>query len=192
MAAVKASFGFKPSRSLGGVFNPAMRRFAVLATGVRPMFVGDPVVLLSSNVVRTVTPTIAVTAVIGVVGQLLDTNQKPLVFSQPLRGPFLPIGTAGYADVYTDPNNIYWSATDATAAVVNQFAFVTAAGSATQNNQVGRSPLCIAYATGTAVSSTEYPFQIIGPAAEQRDALVNPDWTEGVEVIIARSNYVRA
>ncbi len=182
MAALKAPFGFKPSRSQNGNFNPATRRYHCDLGAVFP---GDPVTLVSG--LNVAVPT-TVQAVLGIVAQCLDSNQKPLVFSQPTRGPFLPSGTAGFVDVYTDPSNIYWVATAATAdgTHVGLWASVTALGSGTANNRAGRSPrgVQLANAAATAATAEGLKFKIIGPSPLQRDYLTQADWTEGVEVTL--------
>src|SRR5574338_1308407 len=142
MAALRQPFGFVPSRSLTGPFDPTTRRYPVQVNGTyarHPVFKGSPVVSVTAAVGVMQMSTVASAAeppVTGVVAQVLDTNQKPLVFSQPTRGPMLLASAAGYVDVYTNPLNIYWVATDLTAAGsnVNACVGVTALGSATQNN----------------------------------------------------------
>lgn len=197
MVAVRAPFGFKPNRNvLGGTFNPTTVRYRVLGTGrSNSVFPGDPVVRISGMEVRPLVSPVTASNVdryVGIVAQCLDTNQKPLVFSQPTRGPFLPPATAGFVDVYTDKNNTYWAATDATAspAVVGTFAIVTAASSGTFNNLVGRSPLCINVADVSATAVATHAFFVIGPSMTQRDHLTQNDWTDGVEVRFASSNVL--
>jgi hypothetical protein len=191
MSALKAPFGFKPLRSLVGNFNPATRRYFLEGTGGRGAFSGDVVTHTSGNNVSVIaTSANNVQTVLGVISQVLDTNQKPLVFSLPLRGPFLPGSTNGFADVFIDPSNTYWVATDATApnTIVDAFVQVTAASSGAANNAVGRSSFAIAITGASAATkSLTHSWRVLGPAPEQRDYLVNADWTEGVEVVLART-----
>jgi hypothetical protein len=180
MAAVRKPFGFKPSRSLNGNFNPRTNRYTADTGGLFP---GDPVTLVSGlnvSIATTATP------VLGIVAQCLDTNQKPLVFSQPTRGPFLPPSTAGFVDVYIDPDNVYWIATATTALAthVGLWAKVSALGSANANNRVGRSPIGLQLADAAASSAGVLPWKILGPSPMQRDYLTQADWVEGVEVVL--------
>src|SRR6266511_191129 len=193
MAALKAPFGFKPSRNLHGVFNPATRRYPIETNavgGVRPVVVVDPEKFSSGNNVRVVQipATVANPLPLGVIMQGLDANQKPLVFSQPTKGPFLAAAAVGFVDVYTDTDNIYWVATDLTApnTNVNACVLATALSSAGGNNAVGRSPFGVQLGTDTSATN-ERPWRIIGAAPQTRDYLMNADWVDGVEVILANA-----
>lgn len=178
MAAVRKPFGFKPSRSSNGNFNPATRRYQT-AGG---LFAGDPVTVVSGVAAI---PTTA-QAVMGVVAGLLDTNQKPLVFNQPTRGPFLPPSTAGFADVYIDKSNIYVVATDTTATntIINTWVDASALSSANTNNRSGRSPYGVQVANALASGGAANSWFVLGPAPAQRDHLTQADWVEGVEVML--------
>lgn len=182
MAAVRAPFGFKPSRSRSGVFNPATRRYQQSAGGTRPIFPGDAVTLVSGLAVL-----VATTAqdVLGVVAQCLDSNQKPLVFSQPANGPILFATDAGFVDVYSDNNNIYWAATDVTANAlsVGTWVQVSALSSTNANNRSGRCPVGIQVADTSVTASGTRHWKIVGPSPMQRDYLTQADWVEGVEVV---------
>src|SRR6266498_2635216 len=166
MAAVRAPFGFKPSRNLHGNFNPMTRRYPIdvgAIGGVRPVFTGDPVTFVTSNSVRIVQipATVANPLPLGVIMQVLDANQKPLVFSLPVKGPFLLPAVAGFVDVYIDPDNIYWVATDLTASVphVNACVLATALSSGNSNNLIGRSPFGMQLGVDTSATN-ERPWRI--------------------------------
>lgn len=197
MVAVKAPFGFKPSRSLNGNFNPATRRYPIQANGTyarHALYVGSPVCLVTSavgHVQLAAVASAAEPAPIGVVAGLLDTNQRPLTFSLPTRGPVALPSAAGFADVYVDQGNIYWVSTDTTAAGANVGACVgvSAYGSAHANVATGRSPIGIVLGTDTSATRAR-PWRIVGPSPTQRDFNENADWTDGVEVVLAFGGYL--
>ncbi len=192
MTALRQPFGFKPMRSLTGSFNPATRRFAINAPN--ETYIGDPVVLVTGQNVQRMHLKVGVTAgdgaitPVGIVAGLLDANQKPLVFTQPLRGPVLLASAAGFADVYIDPNNTYWVATNisASAGCIGTVVGISAFGSSHANVAVGRSPIGVEITTG--VTAVGYlPFKVLGPSPTQRDAILTydaGDWVDGVEVVM--------
>ncbi len=198
MAALKAPFGFKPCRNItGGTFNPTTVRHRVDgASGVqRAIFTGDAVVVASGNTVTPVACSVDNAQItLGVVMQCLDANQKPLVFSQPIRGPYLPAGTSGFVDVYIDNSNTYIVATDASATpvVMNRFVGYAADASAGATNlAVGRSAFAVTMTSATQAMSLTHPWRVVGPNLVTRDYLTNQDWVDGLEVILAK-NLVNA
>lgn len=194
MVALRAPFGFKPSRNLVGPFDPSTRRFPLQTSGTyarHPVFIGSPVVFVTAAVGVMQMSTVGSAAepnVAGIVMQVLDSNQKPLTHSQPTRGPFVLSSAAGFVDIYTNPLNLYWVATDVTAngTHINACVGVTALSSANANNRSGRSPFGLTLGTDTSATVSR-PFRVIGPSAIQRDYLDlgNDQWVEGVEVVIA-------
>ena len=114
-----APFGFAPVRNMAAGGDLPTRLYRVTATGnTQGLFIGDPVRFNSSGlgVVRLSANAAANTRCLGVVAQMFDENGRPLTFSQPTRGPFLPSGTAGWAEVYDSQQITFICQADASAA----------------------------------------------------------------------------
>ena len=188
--------GFVPLRSLGGPVSFTTRRYRVSSGNTTSIFPGDAVRLLADGQVRRVrtsAATVAELGVLGVVRNVLNSNGRPLTFSQPTNGPFLNASTAGYVDVYDDPDIVYQvnGTTSASAAYMGRFCRVTAA---TYNSAAGISGLRIETADVTS-SAVGHQFQIIGIAPSERIGSLTVDGesvsSADLEVRIANHTYRR-
>ena len=130
--------GFVPYRHLSGAVNPSTRRYRTHANNKKPIFVNDLVVLVSGSAATAgfgvdrytvgIDTTLGAGTILGVVQGILDSNRKPLVFSQPTRGPYLQAATDGYLDVIVDPHQTYLAMVDGTASalMIGRYVGVTA------------------------------------------------------------------
>lgn len=169
--------GFVPSRHLNGGSHFRSHRYPVNASAATGLFMGDPC-YLSAGYVKPITTDDLNQKILGVIKACYASNQKPLTFSQPTRGPFLQASTAGWVDVYDDPGIVYRVQADATAsqADVGKTVDVTASGGG--NTATGYSRMEIDISTASAASEGSLnPFQIVGVAPNELDRV---DGTPGV------------
>ena len=155
--------GFVPCRKLGGGA-AITRTFPVSAATNEAYFLGDAVIASTTGKVRPLkVGTPLATRPLGVIVGLLDQNSKPLVFSQPTRGPYLTSGTPGYALVNCDPNQTYVAefGGNANDAVVFGGCKVTAGAPSTATGLSGM------LLDGTVITTADAQFRIIGLAPEQ-------------------------
>lgn len=161
--------GFQPARHLtGGQIRT--RRMFVSATA-RSIAVGDAVRLNPSGegIIALSADATPVTPVIGVVAALYDTSNKPLTFSQPNRGPYLPALTGGFADVVDDPEVTFIVQADASVDQndIGKFVSVTAAVDVV-NTAAGTSKMQVKMST---VDTSVRQFQILGIAPNESAGL---------------------
>lgn len=174
--------GFLPYRNLAGKVDHSTRRYRTRALNVTPLFVNDLVVLVSGATGSGVTSfrpaidgTAAAAAPLGVVQGLYDSNKKPLVFSQPNKGPYLNAATDGYVDVIVDPHTTYLVNVNGTAsaAMFGRFGVVdvTAMGTATGISNMGLSittsntnVVALTSANNSTPVDGTYPVLILGVA----------------------------
>lgn len=167
-----APFGFAPVRNMAAGGDLPTRLYRVTATGnTQGLFIGDPVRFNSSGlgVVRLSANALANTRCLGVVAQMFDENGRPLTFSQPTRGPFLPSGTAGWAEVYDSQQITFICQADASAAetLIGQYVSLTATSNG-GNTAAGTS--IIQLAVGSADTSVK-TFQVLGVAPTESRGL---------------------
>lgn len=157
--------GLVYAKNLGGHVHPKMGRYPVSADNPTRIFIGDPVFMTASGVIRVIDVS-GVSAQerppVGVVAAIADSNEKPLTHNLPGTGQFLAASTAGFVDLYDDPDALFVAALDATATqnTIGQFVRVTA-GSA--NTAVGRSGFAVKFAEATG-SSIGHFFRIVDMA----------------------------
>lgn len=96
--------GFKPGRPY---MYDQCRTFNVSLNVSQQLGIGDPVALANGLVVPATAGNNPDLPGFGVVVGLLQSNGRPLTFSQPTRGPYLTSGMAGQAIVMSDPNMSY-------------------------------------------------------------------------------------
>lgn len=105
--------GFHPAFNIGvgdGVFQTHM--YKVSADNASALFPGHIVSYNAAGGVESYQTADASTAAtqrgaLGVVAAVLDTNGKPLTFSQPTKGPYLDASTGGYVMVYDHPDAVF-------------------------------------------------------------------------------------
>ena len=139
------------------------RVYRVTATGnTHGIFINDPVRFNPNGlgVVRVSANAIATTRMLGSVQEMFDDNGRPLTFSQPTRGPFLPAGTSGWAAVHDSDTTTFIIQADASAAetLVGKYVTLTAVSQA-GNTATGVS--LIQAAVGTADTSVKM-LQVVG------------------------------
>jgi hypothetical protein len=96
--------GFQATRNYS---NDACRTYPVTLSTDQPLGINAAVAMANGTVVPVTAGQNPALAGLGVVVGLLDSNKKPLTFSQPTRGPYLTSAQTGFAIVLTDPNMTY-------------------------------------------------------------------------------------
>jgi len=96
--------GFTPTRVYS---NDACRTYPVTLSTNQPLAIGAAVAMNNGTVVPVTAGQNPASPGLGVVVGVLDSNGKPLTFSQPTRGPYLTSGATGFAIVLHDPNMTY-------------------------------------------------------------------------------------
>lgn len=96
--------GFTPTRLYT---NDACRTYPVTLSTNQPLAINAAVAMANGTCVPVTAGQSPALAGLGVVVGLLDSNGKPLTFSQPTRGPYLTSGASGFAIVLVDPNMTY-------------------------------------------------------------------------------------
>ena len=170
--------------------------YRVTASGnTQGIFINDPVRFNSAGlgVIRLSSNAAANTRCLGVVAEVFDENGRPLTFSQPGRGPFLPASTAGWAAVYDSQQVTFMCQADASAAetLVGQYVSLTAATNG--NTAAGTSVMQIRAASADTSVKT---FQVLGLAPTEARGLGsvanNAAWGNAyidLEVRIALHSY---
>lgn len=174
-----APFGLSPVRNMAAGGDLPTRLYRVTATGnTQGLFIGDPVRFNPSGpgVIRVSAAggaggggVAANTRCLGVVAQMFDENGRPLTFSQPTRGPFLPASTPGWAEVYDSQQITFICQADASAAetLIGQYVSLTATSNG-GNTAAGTS--IIQLAVGSADTSVK-TFQVLGVAPTESRGL---------------------
>lgn len=194
-----APFGLAAIRNRdGGALRTKLYR--VTATGnTHGIFIGDPVGLNGSGlgIVRVSSNAIATTKILGAVSEVFDENGRPLTFSQPTRGPFLPASTAGWAAVYDSQATSFIIQADASCAetIVGQYVSLTAVSQA-GNTAAGTSKI---QARVASADTSVKMLQVIGIAPNEQRGLgsfaLNSGWGNtqiDLEVRIALHTFTSA
>ena len=191
-----APYGLQAIRNKAAGTTLRTKLYRVTATGnTQGIFINDPVRFNSAGlgVIRLSSNAAANTRCLGVVAEVFDENGRPLTFSQPGRGPFLPASTAGWAAVYDSQQVTFMCQADASAAetLVGQYVSLTAATNG--NTAAGTSVMQIRAASGDTSVKT---FQVIGLAPTEARGLGtvanNAAWGNAyidLEVRIALHSY---
>ncbi len=191
-----APYGLQAIRNKAAGTTLRTKLYRVTASGnTQGIFINDPVRFNSAGlgVIRLSSNAAANTRCLGVVSEVFDENGRPLTFSQPSRGPFLPASTAGWAAVYDSQQVTFMCQADASAAetLVGQYVSLTAATNG--NTAAGTSVMQIR--AGSADTSVK-TFQVIGLAPTEARGLGtvanNAAWGNAyidLEVRIALHSY---
>lgn len=185
--------GFVPHKHIAGNAAFVTRRYHVSSNNSTAIFAGDPVELNVNGHVQVI-DTSGVSAnelpILGIVGQVLDVNQRPLTHNLPSTGNFLNASTEGYVDVYDDPGIIFLVNVDATGKQADIGMFIqTTAGSA--NSSAGISGFQLKGSTAVA-SSVGHRFQVMRVGSNQLDGVDSFDGTfQDYEVRIANHQWNR-
>lgn len=158
-----APFGLSPVRNAGAGSDLPTRMYRVTATGnTQGLFIGDPVRFNPNGlgIARISGNAAANTRCLGVVAQMFDDNGRPLTFSQPTRGPFLPASTSGWAAVYDSSQITFICQIDGSAAetLIGQYVSLTAA---TNGGNTAAGTSIIQLRAGSADTSIK-TFQVVG------------------------------
>ena len=173
--------GFVPLRHLHGNVSFQTRRYEVSAGNPTRLFPGDPVKLVDGMIRRVNTSAVGSALeppILGVVRTLYNSVGRPLTFNQPTAGPTLNGSTAGFADIYDDPDITFIvnATTSVSANQIGQFVRTTAA---TANTAAGISGFRIE-STDTTASAVSHRWQIMGVSPEHRIGLATETGQEGV------------
>jgi hypothetical protein len=191
-----APYGLQAIRNKAAGNTLRTKLYRVTASGnTQGIFINDPVRFNSAGlgVIRLSSNAAANTRCLGVVAEVFDENGRPLTFSQPGRGPFLPASTAGWAAVYDSQQVTFMCQADASAAetLVGQYVSLTAATNG--NTAAGTSVMQIRAASGDTSIKT---FQVLGLAPTEARGLGtvanNAAWGNAyidLEVRIALHSY---
>lgn len=191
-----APYGLQAIRNKAAGNTLRTKLYRVTASGnTQGIFINDPVRFNSAGlgVIRLSSNAAANTRCLGVVAEVFDENGRPLTFSQPGRGPFLPASTAGWAAVYDSQQVTFMCQADASAAetLVGQYVSLTAATNG--NTAAGTSVMQIRAASADTSVKT---FQVLGLAPTEARGLGtvanNAAWGNAfidLEVRIALHSY---
>ena len=191
-----APYGLQAIRNKAAGNTLRTKLYRVTASGnTQGMFINDPVRFNTAGlgVIRLSSNAAANTRCLGVVAEVFDENGRPLTFSQPGRGPFLPASTAGWAAVYDSQQVTFMCQADASAAetLVGQYVSLTAATNG--NTAAGTSVMQIRAASADTSVKT---FQVLGLAPTEARGLGtvanNAAWGNAfidLEVRIALHSY---
>lgn len=191
-----APYGLQAIRNKAAGTTLRTKLYRVTASGnTQGIFINDPVRFNSAGlgVIRLSSNAAANTRCLGVVAEVFDENGRPVTFSQPSRGPFLPASTAGWAAVYDSQQVTFMCQADASAAetLVGQYVSLTAATNG--NTAAGTSVMQIRAASGDTSVKT---FQVLGLAPTEARGLGtvanNAAWGNAfidLEVRIALHSY---
>lgn len=197
--ATNSPFGLRPARHLAGG-QIRTKRYTVTASGnvagiaigdaVRHNTAGDGIAKVSGDVTKDI-------PILGAVTALYDSNNKPLTFSQPTRGPYLLAAVAGFADVADDPSTVFVIQSDATVAAGDFGKFVGLSALTTGvNTAAGTSTMQAKWST---IDTSVAQLQVLG-VAKNEDSQFGTANLEGnlntvssrfakVEVLIANHIY---
>ena len=187
--AIQNPQGFIPKGHLHGVVSHRQRLYPTRGSNNHTLMVGDPIHVDSSasrNIQKWPPGTVSAgsTRPIGVIVGLFDANKRPLTHYQPGRNPVIDPTTTAWVAINDDPFstfNVEYEA-PATAAAVGQYVSTTVN---VGNTALGRSGMKIT-ADLTASASISHPFQIIGIADQEDDAITSgASANNDIEVIIA-------
>lgn len=191
-----APYGLQAIRNKAAGNTLRTKLYRVTASGnTQGIFINDPVRFNSAGlgVIRLSSNAAANTRCLGVVAEVFDDNGRPLTFSQPNRGPFLPASTSGWAAVYDSQQVTFMCQADASAAetLVGQYVSLTAATNG--NTAAGTSVMQIRAASADTSVKT---FQVLGLAPTEARGLGtvanNAAWGNAfidLEVRIALHSY---
>jgi hypothetical protein len=203
--ATNAPFGLRPARHLAGgqvrtkrytVTNSGAVALIAIGSPVRHNPNGDGIAIVSSDVAKDV-------PILGAVTALYDANGRPMTFSQPTRGPYLPpsgsntSGVYGYADVADDPNTVFIAQIDATVLAGDFGKFCTGTCATTGvNTAAGTSVMLLKRST---IDTSVAQYQVLGIAHNESTGfgttilegnLGGPDANNAkVDVLIANHIY---
>ena len=174
--------GFVPIRNLGGNVSFQTHRYRLSAANPRRLFPGDPIRMYADGQIRTVNVSgvgsVTQQPILGVIRTLYNSTGRPLTFNQPTAGPTLDGSTAGFADVYDDPDIVFLvnATTSVSASQIGMFVRTTAA---TANTAAGISGFRVE-SVDTTASAVSHQWQILGVSPEQRVGLATEEGFEGV------------
>lgn len=157
--------GFVPTRSITGAQTFRQSLYPVSANYGTGLFIGDPIVLSGGR--AQVWTTAAAASFVGIATAFYDSNKKPLTFSQPGRGPYLPPSTGGFVSVVDDPNVTFTVelAVSAGPSVVGQVILLEASAG---NTATGVSRY---FAAGVTASDTSSNFRVVAISPNELDGL---------------------
>ena len=177
-----APYGLRPIRNMaGGNAGQRARVYRVTATGnTHGIFVGDPIKFnaLGLGISRQSSNAVPTQRMLGVATEMWDENGRPLTFSQPTRGPFLPAGVAGWAAVVDSQMVTFICQADASAAetMVGQYVSLTAV---TQGGNTASGQSIIQIKASSADTSVKF-LQVIGISPTEQKGLgsfaLNSGW----------------
>lgn len=188
-------FGFKAARHLFGQNTFQTGVFTVDDNNPKAIWIGQAVTLASGKVVEhTSTST---TPILGVVkATYTSTKNRPRTFSQPTSGPFIPMSTRAFVEVYTDPNIVFEVVANSAASDANIGHLCEIVASPSGNNKTGISDMQISQTTmaaQTSVNNQTLPFRVVGLAMRER-APAGAGYADRqvIEVVIHDHVYRRA
>ena len=163
-------FGLKAARHLFGQNTFQTGVFTVDDNNPKAIWMGQAVALASGKVVEhTSTST---SPILGVVKACYTgTKNRPRTFSQPDNGPFIPMSTRAFVEVYTDPFIVYEVVGDSAAsdASIGQLCEIVASPSG--NPKTGISDMQMdtsTMAAQTSANNQTLPFRVVGLAMRER------------------------
>lgn len=161
--------GFEPLNRTGGPAGSTTHRYRVSANNPTTLFVGDPVKLFSGELRKIDTSGMSAGApgCVGVVAAIYNSNGRPFTHNLPATPHTIPASTAGYADVYDDPSQLFLVNGDSALnqGQIGQFVRVTAGAGTTA---MGTSGISIKLTDATAANVAAHQFRIMGLGPNER------------------------
>jgi len=173
-------FGFRPVRNLNGNNVFQSNKYPVNATNLAPIYIGDPVAVVSGSVVA-----VSIDATRPVLGVCKATyrgtgKNRPNTHRLPDNGNFIEATQGGWVDVYDDPDTIFETATDS--AITNldwgQLGDLVEASSQASagNNNTGLSRRLMdgsSIVVDSSAANAALPFLCLGIASREKVALTS-------------------
>ena len=168
-------FGFRPVRTLDGGNTFVANKYPVNASNPAPIYIGDPVVMVSGSVQRHSSD--ATRPVLGVCKATYRGTGKnrPNTHRLPDNGNFIEASQGGWVEVYDDPDTVFETATDS--AVNNaEIGFlgdivVASAALSAGNSNTGLSRVIAdgsSFITDASAAAAPLPFLLMGIAAREK------------------------
>jgi len=173
-------FGFRPVRTLGGnAMAFQSTKYPVNATNPAPIYIGDPVVLVSGSVQAHSSD--GTRPILGVCKASYRGTGKnrPNTHRLPDNGNFIEATQGGWVDVYDDPDTIFEVATDSAVSNLDlgQIGDTVDASSSLSagNSNTGLSRRIMSGVTIVVQSTSEQqtPFMMVGIAAREKVAFTS-------------------
>ena len=185
--------GFRAARHLNGTNCFETESYIVDDDNPKPIFQGHAVTLTSGRVVEHTST--GAGPILGIVKACYSsTENRPLTFSLPSTGNFIPASTRGFVDVYVDPDIIFEVVADSGMNVddLGRLCDITATGSGNPTTGISRMQIdTTTLAVQTSANIQTLPFRAIGLSRRESSSIGSGFGVAGggvtIEVMMANS-----